>query len=317
MSDNASRPQLRAIDLYCGAGGVAIGLQQAGFDVTGIDIEPQPDYPGRFVQMDVLELTPEFLRIYHFVWASPPCQHDSVIRRWSSAKRPAPNLVPQTQKLLAQHPYTVIEQTRPGQLTAPIILELAMFRDKPGNHRRRYFQCSYPTLSPGKPSRKEYGPCIAALTGDGRYYGREKHLLLSRRAALGLPFTTSPEEAAKTLGVEHIVSGPYQERRRRINNALPPEYSRYLASQAREQMASHRLLPTANNGSQPTASLDHAHPTKETIKEIYYGTDDQPETGHPNSNGSHGQPGPGSSGIPTAEKQTPDHRRRVRHPARR
>lgn len=315
MSANGRRPQLQALDLYCGAGGVALGLLQSGFAVTGVDIEPQPDYPGRFIQLDVLELTPEFISIYDFVWASPPCQHDSVIRRWSSAKRPAPNLVPQTQLLLAQHPYTVLEQTRPGQLTAPIILELAMFRDKPGNHRRRYFQCSWPVLSPGKPTRKEYGPCIAALTGDGRYYGREKELLLNRRAALGLPFTTSLEEAAAILGVEHIVSGAYQERRRRINNALPPEYSFYLGSQARALISSQQMPSADHNSRQPAIYPNGIQPPKESKGEDCYGTDDQPDPGHPSPNGNYGQPGPSPEGIPPAQGQTPDHHRRIRHPA--
>lgn len=30
-----------ALDLYCGGGGATIGLMQAGFEVTGIDIKPR------------------------------------------------------------------------------------------------------------------------------------------------------------------------------------------------------------------------------------------------------------------------------------
>lgn len=46
-----------ALDICCRKGGATVGLQRAGFYVIGIDIEPQPGYPGdEFVQGDGLRV---------------------------------------------------------------------------------------------------------------------------------------------------------------------------------------------------------------------------------------------------------------------
>ena len=64
-----------ALDLFCGGGGVAKGLQRAGWFVVGVDIAPQPRYCGdRFVQADALTVG---LEGYDFIWSSPPCQRYS------------------------------------------------------------------------------------------------------------------------------------------------------------------------------------------------------------------------------------------------
>jgi DNA (cytosine-5)-methyltransferase 1 len=64
----------RLLDLFCGAGGAAMGYALAGFRVTGIDIAPQPLYPFQCIQADALEYLAHYGQEYDAIHASPPCQ---------------------------------------------------------------------------------------------------------------------------------------------------------------------------------------------------------------------------------------------------
>lgn len=65
----------RLLDLFCGAGGAAVGYHRAGFtEIVGVDNKPQPRYPFTFVLGDALEYVREHGREFDAIHASPPCQ---------------------------------------------------------------------------------------------------------------------------------------------------------------------------------------------------------------------------------------------------
>lgn len=69
---------MRMLDLFCGAGGAAMGYHRAGFDeIVGVDIMPQPHYPFTFIQADAMTFPLDGFNAIH---ASPPCQEYSALR---------------------------------------------------------------------------------------------------------------------------------------------------------------------------------------------------------------------------------------------
>ena len=76
---------MRLLDLFCGAGGAAMGYHRAGFDeIIGVDIAAQPRYPFTFVQADALEYVAEHGGEFDAIHASPPCQGYSIMHNLPS-----------------------------------------------------------------------------------------------------------------------------------------------------------------------------------------------------------------------------------------
>jgi DNA (cytosine-5)-methyltransferase 1 len=109
-------PRPRLLDLFCGAGGTARGYHDAGFEVVGVDIEPQPNYPYAFVQHDALTLDPAFVAQFDAVHASPPCQKHTAAAPLQGLNHA--DLIPGTREMLRRSGLPYVIENVPG---APLI----------------------------------------------------------------------------------------------------------------------------------------------------------------------------------------------------
>ncbi|MFG3271326.1 DNA cytosine methyltransferase [Streptomyces luteogriseus] len=85
------RPRL--LDLCCGAGGLSMGYYLAGFDVVGVDIRPQPNYPFTFHQADGLQYCADHGQEYDLIHGSWPCERYATVTRWRGNPDDHPDLI--------------------------------------------------------------------------------------------------------------------------------------------------------------------------------------------------------------------------------
>ena len=224
-------PPPKALDLFCGAGGAARGLQLAGYYVTGVDIDPQPWYAGdEFVRGDALDLEAIGIELsdYDLVWASPPCQAYS--HASGPRKRESLDLIPATRELVAGHPAAIIENVPPAPLRPDVILEWGMFVSAPPIPRRRVFELTCPPpLTP--PRLAPLRPSLLCATGTGSSSG-----VRERRMALGLPQKTPVADLRTAFGADWIpADAPVTHQRRALNQMVPPIYAQWLAQRIGER----------------------------------------------------------------------------------
>jgi DNA (cytosine-5)-methyltransferase 1 len=135
------------LDLYCGAGGAARGYQLAGFRVTGVDVNPQPDYCGdEFIQADARDVLNDagFMGRFVACHASPPCQAHSALTKGNRRrgwKDEHVDLIPTTRDALAAtgRPW-VIENVQGAPIRRDLTLCGLSFGLKVFRHR--YFEVS-------------------------------------------------------------------------------------------------------------------------------------------------------------------------------
>ena len=126
--------KFKLLDLFCKAGGASMGYARAGFCVTGVDIEPQKNYPFEFVQADVMSLDIDFLRQFDAIHASPPCQ--GYIQRNKNRESKHPRLIDPIRDILIRNerPF-IIENVEGAALRNPVMLCGTMFNLKVLRHR--------------------------------------------------------------------------------------------------------------------------------------------------------------------------------------
>ena len=223
-----------ALDLYCGAGGVARGLMQAGFSVVGVDILPQPHYPGdEFVQADALQyLAIADLSGISFVWASPPCQAYSAVSCAPGKHRDA-DLVAATREALKRTglPY-VIENVVGAPLFSPVLLCGSMFGlethpypDGWRIERHRLFETSFPI--PFTPACQHDDRPVCAIYG-GHFRDRRRAKRTNHRSGSNIP----TELGFEAMGIPRDAMTVAE-----ISDAIPPAYSKFIAEKFLEQFA--------------------------------------------------------------------------------
>ncbi|MGW8539057.1 SAM-dependent methyltransferase [Streptomyces albidoflavus] len=159
--EHSHRPRL--LDLFCCQGGASMGYRHAGFDVTGVDLTPQPRYPFAFVQGDAIEFVREHGAEFDFIHASPPCQRYS--RAQKIQHRDHPDLIAPTRTALEAtgRPWVIenVEEAAP-ELRDPVTLCAAAFGMR--TYRHRLFETGGGFTLP-QPHHPEH---LAPLTKMGR-----------------------------------------------------------------------------------------------------------------------------------------------------
>lgn len=196
---------LRALDLFCGAGGATKGLQMAGFHVTGVDIKPQPRYCGdEFFQADAMEFP---IDGYDFIWASPPCQAWSESTPIEARKNHVRLIAPIRIRLEAIGvPYCIenVDCAR-AELRASLMLCGTMFGMNVWRHR--WF---------------EFRPHLHFMTPGCRHLG---HPVVVSGSAHGRGEATVPE-------MIEALEVPWMKIRAEARQAIPPAYSEFIGRQA-------------------------------------------------------------------------------------
>lgn len=212
---------MRALDLFCCAGGASMGLHRAGFEVVGVDIAPQPHYPFEFHQADALTYS---LEGFDFIWASPPCQGYSAMR-YAPGAIGAPKLIPAVrERLMRAHTPWVIENVEAARedMFGPMLLCGSMFglgAQGCQTQRHRLFESNFDL---GRPScQHDERPVIGVYGG----HARKRSALAGGRGTRDVWEGGHKAAASEALGIDWMTLGEMSE-------AIPPAYAEFIGRAA-------------------------------------------------------------------------------------
>ena len=215
-----TRPVL--LDLFCGAGGAGMGYHRAGFDVVGVDLKRQPNYPFAFERGDALEYLHRMNKLgarYDAIHASPPCQAYSItgnLARSQGKEASTVDLVGPARDLIASLgvPY-VIENVPGAPLVNPVTLCGSSFGLKVRRHRLFESNVLIPAL-----------PCDHATQGRpvGVYGSKADDIPQGGRTARTL------EEGQEAMGIDWM---PWSS----LVLSIPPAYTEHVGAALLQHLA--------------------------------------------------------------------------------
>lgn len=210
--------RLRLLDLFCCAGGASLGYSRAGFEVVGVDIKPQPNYPFEFIQADALALDAKFIASFDAIHASPPCQSYSDLAKRNRNSEKWPRLVEPVREMLKRSglPY-VIENVEGAPLIDAVVLCGTMFPQL-RVLRHRLFEANFEIIPP--PHGKH--PKVHTFDKRKSHFGKTDEWKDFVQVTGGGNCTLAA--ARDAMGIDWMTKGE-------INESIPPAYTEFVGKE--------------------------------------------------------------------------------------